>query len=91
MGVTIFSLGIGKEYKKDELDEMATDPDSAHVLTGDFDELDQVLPKIKKQSCTGEYARRSQLAPALSDTYHTSLGNRPCSIYSRTSGCDHLS
>ena len=69
MGVTIFSLGIGKEYKKDELDEMATDPDSAHVLTGDFDELDQVLPKIKKQCCAGECARKSQQAPALCDTY----------------------
>lgn len=67
MGVTIFSFGIGKEYKKDELDEMATDPDSTHVFTGDFDEFDQVLPKIKKQSCTGEYARKSQQAHALSD------------------------
>ena len=62
MGVTIFSFGIGKEYKKAELDEMATDPDSTHVLTGGFDELDQLLPKIKKQTCTGEYAKKSQQA-----------------------------
>ena len=86
MGVTIFSVGIGKEFMKDELDEMATDPDSAHVLTGGFDELDQLLPKIKEQSCTGEYARKCQQAPTLS-----TLENRPCSIHSRTFGCDHLS
>lgn len=54
MGVTIFSFGIGKEFKKDELDEMATDPDSKHVITGGFDELEQLLPKIKKMSCEGE-------------------------------------
>lgn len=55
MGVTIFSFGIGSEYKKDELDEIATDPNSKHVITGGFDELDQMLPKIKKLCCEGEY------------------------------------
>ena len=55
MGVTIFSFGVGKGYEKDQLDEMATDPNSDHVLTGGFDELDQLLPKIKKQCCAGEY------------------------------------
>ena len=52
--MTIFSFGIGKGFKKDELDEMATDPDSKHVITGGFDELEQMLPKIKKLSCEGE-------------------------------------
>ncbi len=56
MGVTIFSFGIGKGFKKDELDEMATDPNSKHVITGGFDELDQMLPKIKKLCCEGEYS-----------------------------------
>ena len=55
MGVTIFSFGVGNGYEKDQLDEMATDPNSDHVLTGGFDELDQLLPKIKKQCCAGEY------------------------------------
>lgn len=65
MGVIIFSFGIGKGYKKDELDEMATDPDSNHVLTGGFDELDQLLPKIKKQCCAGEYAKKGQQTTSL--------------------------
>ena len=80
MGVTIFSVGIGKEFKKDELDEMATDPDSAHVLTGDFDQLDQLLPKIKEQSCTGEYARKCQQAPTLSHTGEYAMFNTQSNI-----------
>lgn len=53
MGVTIFCFGVGAQYKKDQLDEMATDPDSKHVVTGGFDVLDQILPKIKKMACDG--------------------------------------
>ena len=56
MGVTIFSFGIGTQYKKDELDEMATDPNSKHVITGDFNELDQLVAIIEKLACDGKCA-----------------------------------
>ena len=55
MGVTIFSLGLGSEFQRDQLGQMATDPDSKHVLTGGYDELDQMLPKLKKICCEGDY------------------------------------
>ncbi|XP_022800544.1 uncharacterized protein LOC111338336 isoform X2 [Stylophora pistillata] len=61
MGVTIFCFGVGTQYKKDQLDEMATDPDSKHVLTGGFDDLDQILPKIKKMACDGAGGSLSQI------------------------------
>jgi len=51
MGVTIFSLGLGEEFQRDQLADMATDPDSKHVITGGYDELDQLLPEIKKICC----------------------------------------
>ena len=32
-GITIFTVGIGEGTSRSELDDMASDPDSAHVLT----------------------------------------------------------
>lgn len=54
MGVTIFCLGLGKEYQRDQLGQMATDPDSKFVLTGDYSEIFGWLPKLKKICCEGE-------------------------------------
>ena len=54
--MTIFSVGLGKEFQKDQLGDMATNPDSKHVITAGYDELDQVLPKLKKVCCEGEFA-----------------------------------
>ena len=53
--MTIFSLGLGNEFQRDQLGQMATDPDSKHVITGGYEELDQLLPKVKKLTCEGEY------------------------------------
>lgn len=58
MGVTIFCFGVGTRYDKDQLDAMATDPDATHIITGDFDDLDQILPKIKKMACDGKRETR---------------------------------
>ena len=54
-GVTIYSLGIGKNYDMKQLQEMASDPDSDHVFTADFTQLDPVIQQIKNQACKGKF------------------------------------
>lgn len=53
-GVTVFSIGIGKQFVAKELNDMATDPDSEHVITTGFDQLDSVVKKIKDKACQGK-------------------------------------
>lgn len=52
-GVTIFSVGIGKGAKISELNDMATDPDSEHVFTADFNNLNTIVRAIKDKACQG--------------------------------------
>ena len=52
-GVTIYSLGIGKNFNSNQLNDMASDPDSDHVFTADFTQLDSVVQQIKNQACKG--------------------------------------
>ena len=52
-GCTVFSVGIGKKYDKEQLREMATDPDSQHVLEADFDALDSLVSTIVDTGCKG--------------------------------------
>ena len=52
-GCTVFSVGIGKNYDKEQLREMATNPDSQHVLEADFDALDSIVDTIVDTSCKG--------------------------------------
>ena len=53
-GCTVFSLGVGKNYDMEQLKEIATDPDSQHVLKADFDSLDSSLvDTIVGTACKG--------------------------------------
>ena len=52
-GVTIYSLGIGKNFNINQLNDMASDPDSDHVFTADFTQLDPVVEQIKNKACKG--------------------------------------
>ena len=52
-GCTVFSVGIGKNYNKEQLREMATDPDSQHVMKADFDALDTIIETIVGNACKG--------------------------------------
>ena len=54
--MTIFCLGLGIGIQRNQLALMATDPDTNHVITAGYDEFDQVLPKLKRVCCKGEYA-----------------------------------
>ena len=50
-GVTIYSIGIGKNFEASELNAMATDPDSDHVFTADFDVMQTIVDKIRYSLC----------------------------------------
>lgn len=52
-GVIVYSLGIGKNFNRDQLNAMATDPASDHVITADFSQLQSVVQRIKDQACKG--------------------------------------
>ena len=53
--MTIFCLGLGIGIQRYQLAQMATDPDTKHVITAGYDEFDQVLPNLKRVCCQGEY------------------------------------
>lgn len=54
-GVTVISIGIGKNYDLKELEKMATDPDSQHLFKGKFDALSSEVDSIVDTACTGRY------------------------------------
>ena len=57
MGVTVFSLGVGKKYDVIQLNSMATDPDHDHVFrSSDFSHLSWWLSeKIKDKVCDSKF------------------------------------
>ena len=52
-GVTVFIVGVGKNYDLKELQEMATDPDSQHVFKGEFDAISSQVESIIDMACKG--------------------------------------
>ncbi|KAK3721427.1 hypothetical protein QZH41_020681, partial [Actinostola sp. cb2023] len=50
-GVTIYAVGVGSKFEKDELKEIATDPDADHVFTSGFDDLVAIVQAIKNNIC----------------------------------------
>ena len=54
-GVNIFVIGIGPNINKDELDIIASDPDSDHViLPKSFEEINTLVENIQEASCYGD-------------------------------------
>lgn len=50
----VFSVGVGSGVDMSELNAMATDPDSSHVLTvQDFSQLQQITASLNSQACQG--------------------------------------
>ena len=45
-GVTVFSVGIGKNYDLKELRQMASNPDSQHTFKAEFDALKYIVNTI---------------------------------------------
>ena len=50
-GTTIFAVGVGKDYHRQELITMAGNP--RHVYTADFNELQGIITEIKESACRG--------------------------------------
>ena len=55
-GVTIFAIGVGRGIDKNELKNIATDPDEEHMfVVQKFDDLDSIIKTIKDKACQGMY------------------------------------
>ena len=52
-GVSVFTVGVGKNYDLKELQEIATDPDSQHVFKGEFDAINSLVESIIDMACKG--------------------------------------
>lgn len=50
----VFTVGVGSGVDMSELNAVATDPDSSHVLTvQDFSQLQQITASLNTQACNG--------------------------------------
>lgn len=54
-GIRLFAVGIG-EALKEELEEIAAEPKSAHVFhVTDFDAIDKIRGRLRRRLCESEY------------------------------------
>ena len=52
----MFAVGVGGGVDPNELNEIATNPDSTHVLTvQDFSQLSKITAQLNNKACTGTY------------------------------------
>ena len=52
----VFAVGVGSGVDKSELNAIATDPDSTHVLTvKDFNQLTQITAQLNTKACAGKH------------------------------------
>lgn len=57
-GIRVFAVGVG-EALKEELQEIASEPTSAHVFhVSDFDAIDKIRGKLRRRLCESESRRR---------------------------------
>lgn len=53
-GINVFSIGIGSGISKAELNDIASDPDSEHVMTiTNFNQLSQIQGAFQAKTCNG--------------------------------------
>ena len=76
-GVTVISVGIGTQYDREQLKEMATDPDAQHVFKGEFDTLSSLVDSIMEIACKGNYT--FSIIIAKSSNFKGPLSRRICS------------
>ncbi|XP_021364449.1 uncharacterized protein LOC110457477 [Mizuhopecten yessoensis] len=51
-GISVFAVGVGAGVSKSELNDIASDPDSAHVMTvTDFSKLSQIQSAFQSKAC----------------------------------------
>ena len=57
LGVSIFSIGVGRSVSQAELKKIASDPDTDYVFTlNSFNELSSFVDRISSASCSGKYS-----------------------------------
>ena len=54
LSLQVFAVGVGNGVDKTELNTIATDPDSTHVLTvANFQQLSKITATLNNQACNG--------------------------------------
>jgi len=54
MGVKIITVGIGQDIDRNQLDDVASDPDEEHVFTADYDSLATIIGRTQRAACVGK-------------------------------------
>lgn len=52
--ITVFAIGIGRNYDMGQLKEIASKPDTKYALTADFNRLNELYTSIRDDACRGE-------------------------------------
>ena len=53
-GVIIFPVGLGTNFKVEQLNAMASDPKGEHVFTVDFPQMDTIVTAMQEKLCKGK-------------------------------------
>ena len=52
--VTVFAIGVGRNYDIDQLKVIASKPEEKYTLTADFNRLNDLYSSIRDDACRGE-------------------------------------
>ena len=53
--ITVFAIGIGRNYDMQQLQQIASKPQIKYALTTDFNRLDELYTSIRDDACRGKY------------------------------------
>ena len=56
MSVEIFAIGMGSNYDKNQLNDIASDPDNLHVFSSANDGIESLVTNLTKAICQGRYS-----------------------------------
>ena len=50
----VITVGIGPEIDRNQLNDIASDPDEEHVFTADYDSLATIIGRTQRAACVGK-------------------------------------
>ena len=53
--ITVFAIGIGRNYDMQQLQQIASKPDIKYALTSDFNRLNDLYTSIRDDACRGKH------------------------------------
>ena len=53
--ITVFAIGIGRNYDMQQLQQIASKPDIKYALTSDFNRLNDLYTSIRDDACRGKW------------------------------------